>query len=75
MTTLSTRAERTPLPFTNDEDRWQAVVNRDPAADGVFFYSVRSTGVYCRPTCPARLARRENIRFHATCQEAEQAGF
>jgi AraC family transcriptional regulator, regulatory protein of adaptative response / methylated-DNA-[protein]-cysteine methyltransferase len=75
MTTLSTRAERTPLPFTNDEDRWQAVVNCDPAADGAFFYSVRSTGVYCRPTCPARLASRQNVRFHATCQEAEEAGF
>jgi AraC family transcriptional regulator of adaptative response/methylated-DNA-[protein]-cysteine methyltransferase len=75
MTTSSTRAERTPRPFTNDEDRWQAVVNRNPAADGAFFYSVQTTGVYCRPVCPARLARRANVRFHATCQEAEQAGF
>jgi AraC family transcriptional regulator, regulatory protein of adaptative response / methylated-DNA-[protein]-cysteine methyltransferase len=61
--------------FTNDECRWQAVVRRDPAADGVFFYSVQTTGVYCRPTCAARLALRKNIRFHATCQDAESAGF
>jgi AraC family transcriptional regulator of adaptative response/methylated-DNA-[protein]-cysteine methyltransferase len=61
--------------FTNDECRWQAVVRRDPAADGVFFYSVQTTGVYCRPTCAARLALRKNIRFHATCQDAENAGF
>jgi AraC family transcriptional regulator of adaptative response/methylated-DNA-[protein]-cysteine methyltransferase len=75
MTTFTTRAERAPLAFTNDEDRWQAVLSRDPAADGAFFYSVRSTGVYCRPTCPARRARREHVRFHATRQEAEAAGF
>ena len=40
-----------------------------------FVYSVRSTGVYCRPTCPAKLARRENVRFHATCEDAQRAGF
>jgi AraC family transcriptional regulator of adaptative response/methylated-DNA-[protein]-cysteine methyltransferase len=63
-------------PFFADEaTRWQAVVDRDPAADGAFVYSVRTTGVYCRPTCPSRRARRENVRFHATCEDAEQAGF
>lgn len=41
----------------------------------MFYYSVRTTGVYCRPSCAARLARRENVRFHSTCEEAEQAGF
>jgi AraC family transcriptional regulator of adaptative response/methylated-DNA-[protein]-cysteine methyltransferase len=61
--------------FTDDESRWQAVVSRDPAADGAFFYSVRTTGVYCRPTCAARRALRENVRFHATCQDAQRAGF
>jgi AraC family transcriptional regulator of adaptative response/methylated-DNA-[protein]-cysteine methyltransferase len=50
-------------------------VRRDRGADGAFYYSVRTTGVYCRPSCGARLARRENVRFHATCVEAEQAGF
>ena len=61
--------------FADDESRWQAVTTRDAAADGAFVYSVRTTGVYCRPTCPARLAKRENVRFHATCREAEAAGF
>jgi len=61
--------------FTRDEERWTAVVRRDRAADGAFYYSVRSTGVYCRPSCAARLPRRENVRFHATCSEAERAGF
>src|SRR4051812_49957332 len=75
MTTRSTEADRITPPYPDDESRWQAVVDRDPAADGRFCYSVRTTGVYCRPTCPARLARRENVRFHATCQEAERAGF
>ncbi|SRR5882724_11229288 len=61
--------------FSDDEARWEAVVRRDHAADGVLYYAVRTTGVYCRPSCPARLARRENIQFHVTCEAAEQAGF
>ncbi len=60
---------------TVSDPRWAAVVARDPAADGKFFYSVRTTGVYCRPSCAARLARPENVRFHDTCADAEQAGF
>jgi AraC family transcriptional regulator of adaptative response/methylated-DNA-[protein]-cysteine methyltransferase len=51
------------------------VLRRDRRADGIFYYSVRTTGVYCRPSCGARQARRENVRFHATRQEAEAAGF
>jgi AraC family transcriptional regulator of adaptative response/methylated-DNA-[protein]-cysteine methyltransferase len=59
-----------------DEDRkWRALVARDIRADGTFVYSVRSTGIYCRPSCPARLAKRSNVQFHATCAEAERAGF
>jgi AraC family transcriptional regulator, regulatory protein of adaptative response / methylated-DNA-[protein]-cysteine methyltransferase len=61
--------------FLNDESRWEAVRRRDRAADGIFFYSVRTTGVYCRPSCAARLARRENVAFHTTCADAERAGF
>jgi AraC family transcriptional regulator, regulatory protein of adaptative response / methylated-DNA-[protein]-cysteine methyltransferase len=60
---------------TLDDPRWEAVIARDPAADGKFFYSVDTTGVYCRPSCAARLARPEHVRFHATCADAEQAGF
>ncbi len=55
--------------------RWAAVLARDPAADGKFFYAVATTGVYCRPSCAARTPRPENVTFHATAAEAEQAGF
>ncbi|MBW4717537.1 bifunctional transcriptional activator/DNA repair enzyme AdaA [Saccharothrix obliqua] len=58
-----------------DEERWDAVRTRSSAADGVFFYSVRTTGVYNRPTCVARVARRENVVFFATAAEAEAAGY
>ncbi len=58
-----------------DEVKWTAVAARDKSCDGVFYYSVETTGVYCRPSCPARLAKRSNVRFHATCSGAEQAGF
>jgi AraC family transcriptional regulator of adaptative response/methylated-DNA-[protein]-cysteine methyltransferase len=50
-------------------------VARDSAADGTFVYSVRTTGVYCRPSCAARLPRPENVSFHTTCQDAASAGF
>jgi len=63
-------------PQTLDDDgMWGALVRRDPAADGVFYYSVRTTGIYCRPSCSARLARRENVQYHASCAEAEDAGY
>jgi AraC family transcriptional regulator of adaptative response/methylated-DNA-[protein]-cysteine methyltransferase len=61
--------------FVTEDDKWAAVVRRDRAADTVFYYSVSTTGVYCRPSCGARLARRENVRFHSTCVDAERAGF
>lgn len=54
---------------------WQAVKARDRRFDGQFYYSVATTGVYCRPSCPSRLAKRENVSFHASCREAEAAGF
>ena len=60
---------------TERDPRWASVLRRSPTADGSFFYSVRTTGVYCRPSCAARLARPENVRFHGSRQEAEQAGF
>ena len=60
---------------TEKDPRWASVVARDPEADGTFYYSVQTTGVYCRPSCAARLARPENVRFHKTVEEAEKAGF
>ena len=61
--------------FATDAERWTAVQRRDRRADGVFYFSVRTTGVYCRPSCAARPARRENVRFHPTPADAERAGF
>lgn len=61
--------------FESEEARWDAVARRDPRADGSFFYSVLTTGVYCRPSCAARRPRRENVRFHRSPREAEAAGF
>ncbi|WP_342316611.1 methylated-DNA--[protein]-cysteine S-methyltransferase [Lysobacter sp. FW306-1B-D06B] len=57
------------------DPRWAALCARDRDADGRFVYSVRTTGVYCRPSCAARRPRPENVRFHATPDEAERAGF
>lgn len=59
----------------DDERCWTAVRDRDPAADGRFVYAVRSTGVYCRPSCPSRPARRANVAFYATPAAAAAAGF
>lgn len=60
---------------THDDSRWEAVVARDATHDGRFVYSVATTGVYCRPSCASRLARRENVRFHVTSADAESQGF
>ena len=54
---------------------WQATVARDARADGLFFIAVRSTGVYCRPSCPARRPFRSNVVFYRTQQQAEREGF
>ena len=62
-------------PYASIDARWAAVQGRDPAADGVFYYAVRTTGVYCRPSCGARPALRANVSFHASCAAAEAAGF
>jgi len=70
----ATRGRGGPM-LAGDEERWAAVVKRDRSADGAFYYSVRTTGVFCRPSCPSRLARRENVAFHTTREAAERAGF
>lgn len=74
---MSTRTERRALraAATLADPRWAAVAARDPQADGRFFYSVQTTGVYCRPSCAARPARPENVAFHATAAQAQAAGF
>lgn len=63
------------LAFSDDAARWAAVLGRDPAADAAFRYAVRSTGIYCRPSCSARRPLRANVAFFAGAAEAEAAGF
>src|SRR5271156_3418136 len=63
-------------PVIEDPDRcYQAAQSRDARFDGWFFCAVTSTGIYCRPSCPARTPKRENMRFYATAAAAQQAGF
>ncbi len=54
---------------------WHSIIRRDAKADGRFVYAVKSTGIYCRPACPAKLPKRENVSFFSTGEEAEKAGF
>jgi AraC family transcriptional regulator of adaptative response/methylated-DNA-[protein]-cysteine methyltransferase len=58
-----------------DEERWQAVKRRDLAFDGTFLFAVRTTGIYCRPSCASRAAKRENVSFFSTAAQAEKAGY
>ena len=60
-------------PRLSDDARWAAVLARNPEFDDAFVYSVATTGVYCRPSCPARRANRVNVEFHASPAEAERA--
>jgi AraC family transcriptional regulator, regulatory protein of adaptative response / methylated-DNA-[protein]-cysteine methyltransferase len=59
----------------SDDRRWTAVVARDSGQDGAFVFAVATTGVYCRPSCPARRPRRENVAFFPGPEQAEKAGF
>lgn len=59
----------------NHDHCWQALCERDAHFDGQFVFAVRSTGIYCRPSCPARRPRRDNVSFHADAASAEAAGF
>jgi AraC family transcriptional regulator of adaptative response/methylated-DNA-[protein]-cysteine methyltransferase len=58
-----------------DEARYKALVARDATCDGEFFYGVRTTGVFCKPSCGARTPKRENVSFHASVNDAMAAGF
>jgi AraC family transcriptional regulator of adaptative response/methylated-DNA-[protein]-cysteine methyltransferase len=72
---MSTHLTEEMAAYRTEQQRWEALTQRDRGADGVFYYSVRSTGVYCRPSCAARLPLRENVQFHATAEDARAAGF
>jgi AraC family transcriptional regulator of adaptative response/methylated-DNA-[protein]-cysteine methyltransferase len=62
-------------PNLSEARRWQAVLERDSSLDGTFVFGVSSTGIFCRPSCPARRPRRENVRFFDHATAAEQAGY
>jgi AraC family transcriptional regulator, regulatory protein of adaptative response / methylated-DNA-[protein]-cysteine methyltransferase len=64
-----------PVTPTTDEGRWAAVVARDAGADHTFYYAVRTTGVFCKPSCPSRRPLRRNVAFFGSAAEAEQAGY
>ena len=72
--TETRQAEATRAP-ARDEERWQAVKRRDPSYDSRFMFAVRTTGVYCRPSCASRPAKRENVTFFDTGAAAEKAGY
>ncbi|KAH9242289.1 hypothetical protein K456DRAFT_44185 [Colletotrichum gloeosporioides 23] len=63
------------MAFTTDKTGWQALCNRTPAAYASFIYGVLTTRIFCRPTCPARLARRANVVFFDAADDAVRAGF
>lgn len=75
MALAATTPYTTAVALETDQDRWDAIIRRDAAAENTFFYSVETTGIYCRPGCPARLPHRQNVRFYSTCRDAERAGF
>src|SRR5271166_4907727 len=63
------------IPEQISDRRWQAVLDRDGSHDGTFVFGVSSTGIFCRPSCPAKRPRRENVRFFEHATAAEQAGY
>jgi AraC family transcriptional regulator of adaptative response/methylated-DNA-[protein]-cysteine methyltransferase len=72
----STKAEqRTEKPPMNEAIAWESVLQRDPTADDRFLYAVTTTGIYCRPSCPSRRPKRDNVAFFSTAAAAELAGF
>ena len=75
MNTMASTSQSTNITPQAAAEFWKATLDRDPRADGKFFLAVRSTRIYCRPTCPARRPLRRNVVFFRTTQEAEQNGY
>src|SRR5215475_15706205 len=73
--TMNNTMQTTTLNSRMADQYWKATVARDSRSDGVFFLGVRSTHIYCRPSCPARRPLRRNVEFFQTQREAEQHGF
>lgn len=75
MTASSSHSKSGAIPSVEDDPRWLRILARDRTADGQFWYSVVTTGIYCRPSCPSRAANPKNVRLHDTSAEARKAGF
>lgn len=76
MLTLATRnPEPVSISLVSDDDRWRAVVRRDESADGQFFVGVKTTGIYCRPSCRSRQPLRKNVEFFRAAKDAVKAGY
>ncbi len=72
---MSTKMETANDIFGQDDRRWAAVSARDRGADGAFVFAMKTTGIYCRPSCGARRGARHNVVFFSTCEAAERDGF
>ena len=75
MTAKPARNPKSMPPSVVDDPRWACIVARDKTADGQLWYSVATTGVYCRPSCPSRIANPRNVQFHDSLQSARATGF
>src|SRR5450631_938939 len=75
MIATSERSKVSATTATVDDPRWARVLARDRSADGAFWYSVATTGVYCRPSCPSRGANPKNVALHDTLGAAKATGF
>jgi O-6-methylguanine DNA methyltransferase len=74
MTAAPTKTATSTTPSVADDPRWARIAARDKTADGHFWYSVRTSGVYCRPSCPSRLANPKNVRLHDSLASARATG-
>lgn len=75
MTQSSHHGSISPAPSTSDDPRWARIVARDKTADDQFWYSVVTTGIYCRPSCPSRTANPRNVQLHDSLASARATGF
>src|SRR5437763_16409198 len=75
MKTSVRRTKRAEVIPMNEATAWELVLHRDASADERFLYGVTTTGIYCRPSCPSRKPKRDNIAFFSSVESAERAGF
>jgi AraC family transcriptional regulator of adaptative response/methylated-DNA-[protein]-cysteine methyltransferase len=75
MTAMFTTPRSPTAPSVSDDPRWARIVARDKTADGHIWYSVATTGVYCRPSCPSRIANPKNVQLHESLESAKATGF